>query len=92
MAIFIAYPWLAAVIGAVLLVLGSQRGRRIPVMAGASWLLYALYETGMRLRLLCSGECNIRVDLLLLYPLLLVGTLMAVVDLIRARRASRGGS
>jgi hypothetical protein len=52
-------------------------------------LLYAVYETAMRLRWLCSGECNIRVDLLLIYPLLLAATVAAAVSLLRARRAPR---
>jgi hypothetical protein len=89
MGIFIEHPWLAAVIGAILLRLGSRKGRRAAVGAGLLWLPYALYETGMRLRWLCSGECNIRVDLLLLYPLLLVATIAAVAVLVRAHRATR---
>jgi hypothetical protein len=33
----------------------------------------------MKLRILCSGECNIRVDLLLFYPLLLVLTVLGAI-------------
>jgi len=29
------------------------------------WPAYLPYEYAMKLRILCSGECNIRVDLLL---------------------------
>ena len=86
MGILIEYPWLAAVPGVILLGLGGRKGRRAAVGAGLFWLVYALYETGMRLRWLCSGECNIRVDLLLLYPLLLVATIAGVVSLVRASR------
>lgn len=39
----------------------------------------------MKLRLLCSGECNIRVDLLLLYPVLAFLSVAAVVAAMRAR-------
>lgn len=35
------------------------------------WCLYGGYEHLMDRRILCTGECNIRVDLLLLLPLLL---------------------
>jgi hypothetical protein len=38
----------------------------------------------MKLRVLCSGECNIRVDLLLFYPLLLG---LSVAALIAYRKA-----
>ena len=90
MAIFIQYPWLAALVGLALLGLG--RGRRAAAVAGVVWLLYAVYETGMKQRWLCSGECNIRVDLLLVYPLLLVLTVIGVVSLLRTRRGRIGGS
>ena len=85
MAIFIQYPWLAVVIGVFLIGSGQRRGRRIAIVAGVLWLLYAAYETAMRLRWLCTGECNIRVDLLLIYPLLLVITVVAIISLLRTR-------
>ncbi len=83
MAILIEYPWLAAVIGAALLGLGVWRRRRVAVLMGGLWLVYAVYETGMKLRWLCSGECNIRIDLLLVYPLLLIALVVAGVVLVR---------
>jgi formate hydrogenlyase subunit 3/multisubunit Na+/H+ antiporter MnhD subunit len=89
MAIFIQYPWLAAVIGVLLVGLGRARARRTAIVVGVIWLLYAAYETAMRLRWLCSGECNIRVDLLLIYPLLLATTIVGVVSLLRARHPPR---
>jgi hypothetical protein len=58
---------------------------RTAIGVGVFWLLYAAYETAMRQRWLCSGECNIRVDLLLLYPALLLVTLIGVVSLLRPR-------
>ena len=89
MAIFVEYPVLAAVIGACLLVLGRRARRRTAVGVGTAWLLYAAYETGMRLRWLCSGECNIRIDLLVIYPVLLLGLVAAVVSLLRVRTEAR---
>jgi hypothetical protein len=89
MAIFTQYPWMAAVIGLLLVVLGRARGRRTAIVVGVIWLLYAAYETAMRLRWLCSGECDIRVDLLLIYPLLLAATVVGMVSLLRARRPPR---
>jgi hypothetical protein len=47
-------------------------------------VLHLPYEYAMKLRILCSGECNIRVDLLLLYPALLVLSLAAVVAAVKA--------
>jgi formate hydrogenlyase subunit 3/multisubunit Na+/H+ antiporter MnhD subunit len=84
MAIFIAYPILAAAIGGLLLVLGRQRRRRTAIGVGVVWLLYFAYETGMQQRWLCSGECNIRIDLLAIYPLLVLLLVAALVSLVRA--------
>ena len=86
MAILIQYPFLAAAIGVVLLALGRWARRRTVTAAGLVWLLYAAYETGMQQRWLCTGECNIRVDLLLIYPLLLAVSAVAAVSLLRAAR------
>jgi formate hydrogenlyase subunit 3/multisubunit Na+/H+ antiporter MnhD subunit len=91
MAIFIQYPLLAAVPGVILLGLGLRAHRTTAVVGGVLWLLYALYETGMKQRWLCSGECNIRVDLLLIYPVLLVILVAAAVSLLRARKSARSG-
>jgi hypothetical protein len=35
---------------------------------------------------LCSGECNIRVDLLLIYPILLVLSIWTLVSTFRRKR------
>ena len=90
MGIFITYPWLAAVLGVALLALGGRPGRRGATVAGVVWLLYALYETGMKQRWLCTGECNIRVDLLLVYPMLIVLTVVASVILLRTGARTKG--
>ncbi|MEP7226362.1 MAG: hypothetical protein ABI785_03295 [Gemmatimonadales bacterium] len=90
MGIFITYPWLAAVLGVVLLAVGGRPGGRAATVAGVMWLLYALYETGMKQRWLCTGECNIRVDLLLVYPMLMVLTVVAAVSLLRAGARTKG--
>ena len=89
MAIFIQYPVLAAIIGLLLLGLGRWIGRRLVTAVGVIWLLYAAYETGMQQRWLCSGECNIRVDLLLIYPLLLVMSGAAAASMLRGGRAPK---
>jgi hypothetical protein len=89
MAGFIHYPILAVAIGVVLLGLGRRAGRRVPVSAGIGWLLYGLYEFGMKQRWLCTGECNIRIDLLVIYPVLLIGTVAAGISLVRTRAGTR---
>src|SRR5688500_8040302 len=80
---FVAAPWLALLPALAFAGVAWWRGGRAGWIAAAGWAFYAAYELAMRQRLLCSGECNIRVDLLLLHPVLLLGSLAAVVALWR---------
>jgi hypothetical protein len=54
-----------------------SRNAALAVAAGL-WLLYVAYEYLMYRRVLCSGDCNIRADLLVIYPALLSVTLAAL--------------
>jgi hypothetical protein len=89
MSLLIQWPLLAAVPGLLFLGLYRSLRRRWILYAGVAWLLYALYELGMRWRWLCTGECNIRVDLLLIYPALAMVSLAAIVA--AARRMGQPG-
>lgn len=71
------------------LALYGRSRRRLVLGAGLAWLAYTGYEFAMQQRWLCTGECNIRVDLLLLYPLLALLSLAALVAVFRAPRAPR---
>lgn len=44
------------------------------------------HEFGIKARVLCSGECNIRVDLLFFWPLLLLLLLLSGVAIYRLMR------
>jgi hypothetical protein len=81
-------PFLAAGIGLVLLG-GGRWARSRTTAVGVVWLLYAAYEIGMQQRWLCSGECNIRLDLLVIYPALFIG--LQVARDAADRRDSRSG-
>lgn len=88
--IFTTQPWLALIPAAVFLVLYRLSARKLPAVAASAWLLYAVYEYAMLRRWLCTGECDIRIDLLLLYPLLLLTSIAAVIvavsGIVRGRR------
>ena len=87
MAVLVILPWLAALPALVFFGLYWWTRRRTALFAGILWLAYGLYEAGMFLRLLCSGECNIRIDLLVIYPGLLAITLIALaLVLLRGKR------
>jgi hypothetical protein len=79
MAIMIEYPWLALAPAVLFFFLHSVVKERVILVTAIAWLAYVLYEYGMKFRLLCSGECNIRVDLLLIYALLAVLTVASLV-------------
>ena len=83
--IFIAFPWLALLPAVAFGVTGYLRRRAVVWTAAVAWFAYAAYETAMARRLLCSGECNIRVDLLVIYPALLALSVAAAVAVYRAR-------
>ncbi len=89
MAILTEYPILATAVGLALFGLGRRNRRRVAVGAGIAWLLYGLYEFGMKQRWLCSGECNIRIDLLVIYPLLVIALVAAGVSLFRTPVGTR---
>jgi len=75
--IFIQWPFLAAVPAAGFALAFARRRSGVVLAATLAWVAHLPYEYGMKLRILCSGECNIRVDLLLIYPLLLAVSMMA---------------
>jgi hypothetical protein len=89
LATFIAFPWAALVCAAFLTVLWWWSRSKVAVAAAIVWVAYAGYEYLMFSRVLCTGECNIRVDLLLIYPLLLLGSVAAIIHSIWARGVSR---
>jgi hypothetical protein len=79
MDIFIRAPWLAFAVGAIFFAIkGSARSRAV-ITTAVVWFFYGVYEYLMHFRVLCSGECNIRVDLLLIYPVLLILSIVAIV-------------
>ncbi|HKQ25842.1 MAG TPA: hypothetical protein VJT81_15455 [Burkholderiales bacterium] len=75
----IGIPLLAVLFG--LLIVGCFKlgYRNLLIATGTLWVAYGIYEYLMQIRVLCSGECNIRVDLLLIYPVLLALTLASLV-------------
>jgi len=80
MSVLILYPWLAGVAAACFAGLWWRRRQRMLAVAAAAWALYMVWEYLMYARVLCTGECNIRVDLLAIYPALLVLSVAAVLS------------
>jgi hypothetical protein len=93
LAFLIDLPLLALIPSAVLFLLAARARHWLVTAAGLAWLLYAGYEWLMLHRVLCSGDCDIRIDLLILHPALVGLTIIAlIVGLTRVRRVDeRGG-
>ncbi len=82
----IIFPVGALLVGVLFLSVGVARRKVLPTVAGALWSLYGVYESLMYARILCTGECNIRVDLLLIYPVLLLATVLGIVGAIGKKK------
>ena len=85
MAVLIEHPLLAAVPGAVFVALFAVSRKLLVLIAAVAWLAYLPYEYAMKLRLLCSGDCDIRLDLMVLYPALLIISVVGLAVFARAR-------
>jgi hypothetical protein len=82
MAILIDQPWLALLPAALFAGFAVAVRSRVALVVACIWTLYCFYELAMKWRILCSGECNIRIDLLALYPLLLLATGVGLVAVV----------
>lgn len=74
-AVLIAHPWVALVAAALLGWLWARSRSRVALVAAFLWLTYAGWEYAIR-RL--NPDADIRVDLLVVYPALIVMTLAAL--------------
>ncbi len=90
MGIFIAYPWLAIVFAGSFAALWGWRRKPAAAFSCIAWAAYGVYEYLMLTRVLCTGECNIRVDLLLIYPLLLAVSFVAIFQSLKNGGATNG--
>ncbi|MEK7188144.1 MAG: hypothetical protein AAB691_04860 [Patescibacteria group bacterium] len=81
--IFITSPYLALVPGVILGGLYYWSRMKLIGATAFLWALYAFYETLNLMRITCSGECNIRIDLILMYPILLLMTISSLGAIIK---------
>ncbi|KND48087.1 MAG: hypothetical protein AB201_00605 [Parcubacteria bacterium C7867-006] len=77
--IFIPHPYLALIPALVFGFIYFKNKNKIILWATVAWVVYAIYEELNLLKITCSGECNIRIDLFLIYPVLIVLSILAIV-------------
>lgn len=82
---FVRYPLLALMPAAFFGLMYFVGKQRFVLLVAKIWAVYFLYELSIKLKLICSGECNIRVDLLLIYPVLAILSAIAIVAIYRIK-------
>ena len=79
MAVLIEYPFLALAPAILFFALFWISKVRLISITASLWLAYLVYEYAIKARLLCSGDCNIRIDLLLMYPVLIAASVASLI-------------
>ena len=92
MSTLIAYPLAALLVAGTFCALWWWSRSGLALISAILWTKYAGYEYLMHARILCSGECNIRVDLLLIYPALLGISGLGVWHSVRTRKRLRSAA
>ena len=77
--IFIPHPYLAIVPAVIFGFLYFKNKNKLVMWSALLWTIYGIYEELNLLRITCSGECNIRIDLFLIYPILIVISVLAII-------------
>lgn len=81
--VFIPHPLAAIIPGALFAIAAGVVRKKVLFLGAAAWTAYSVYEYLMKIRVLCSGECDIRIDLLAIYPALVLITLAASFAVLR---------
>ena len=55
-----------------------SKRRRLIAVTSALWAFYMLYELSISLGITCPERCNIRIDLLVIFPILFVMSALAI--------------
>jgi hypothetical protein len=77
--VFIPHPFLALLPAAAFLIAAKAIRLKFLFWIAATWGVYSVYEYLMLIRVLCSGECDIRIDLLVIYPAIVLLTASGLI-------------
>jgi hypothetical protein len=87
--VLIMAPYIALIPAIIFFGCYKKSKRKSNLIAVVLWGIYSVYESGMMLRILCTGECNIRVDLLVIYPVLIIVSIYAAVSFFWWRKIAK---
>ncbi len=88
MGVFVIFPPGSFIPGALYLRLFILLKIKTALLTVILWMAYPVYEYLICTRILCTDESNIRIDLLLIYPLLLVLSLVTRVNYYRLKNVT----
>jgi hypothetical protein len=91
-AVLIEYPATALLPAALFAAGFAWKRGALCALCCVLWVIYCGYEFLMKNRVLCSGECNIRVDLLILYPALSLVSLAGIVEVLVRKKVPDGAA
>lgn len=86
LSIFSDYPLLALLPAACFFIMGAMSRRPIVWAAGWVWAAFAGYGLLFHKGILCESGCESRIDLLFIYPFLLVISVVAALSALRGRK------
>ena len=72
------------IVAAIVILVVTYKKGIIHYVTAALWLLYPFYEVWVQYS--CTGECNIRVDLLIIFPIIFVYTAVSVVWIFKKKK------
>lgn len=90
LSVFVNQPLLVLIPVLVFAVIGIATKSAFAWSGMGVWILYGLYELAVQNRILCSKGCDIRVDLIFMFPLLIIVSFVAIAG--AAARLIRRGS
>jgi hypothetical protein len=82
--ILILHPYLALIPAVLFGIIYFKFRDKITGLTAIFWLLYFIYETLNLLRITCSGDCDIRADIFLIYPILLIFSVISIIKAIKS--------
>lgn len=82
--LFIPMPFVAFVISAIFYLVFKKNASKTALVAALLWLIYGAYESMLKFGYLCSEGCDIRIDLIFIYAILLFSSGVVIAKLINS--------
>ena len=82
-------PLLGAIPVSLFLLLYLIKKSRFILKTSLAWALYSIYEYLVQSGIACSGECNIRFDILIFHPILFLLSFFAILTFIFGKKKAK---